>query len=819
MAKEAKARLKINKLLEEAGWRFFDSPECRSNIVVEQNVDFDSLGDDFEGTTGFIDYLLLDPKGFPLAVLEAKSESKDPVVGKEQAINYAKAKNCNFVILSNGNTTYLLDLYKSAEEPIINLPTQKNLASLNLRDKAVQLSSVKVANDWIANGQGGIAEEELRYLRDYQLEALDAIATGYDSGKNRFLLEMATGTGKTLLAAAVMKLFLKTSHAKRILFVVDTIELADQAEQNLKSYLKDYSICIFKNDKDSALQNEIVIATIQSLATNQNYLRYFSDFDFDLLISDEAHRSISGAKSRVVFEYFKTTKIGLTATPKDFLKGITDDELITSDPKKIERRLLMDTYRTFGCESGTPTFRFDLHSAVSHDPPYLVNPIIFDKRSDKTNQMLLADGWTDTFIDSVTGEEVEESFKIRDFEHKVFSEALNELMCRELLNTAKKDPLTGEIGKTVIYCISQNHASKITRYLNKIADEKWAGKYSARSGAFARQITSGIDESQDLSKKFRNNQLGTTRIVTTVRMMTTGYDCPDLLNVVLMKPVFSVSDFIQMKGRGTRLHTFTNKLTKISANKENFFLIDFFGVCEYFEQKYDYAEPLVLGSAPKVGGSSIDPGGDDGGDPPIYVAHGDFLYLGNDFLVVDNKLEIGQNCMKVDREAFKSRFEESVKALINSNDLFANALYLNDIEESESIAEKFLLNKPDDYFSLDGLRKLYDKNASLIDFLKVAGGFMATFPDRFELLKKTFSEFKISHPKFGFEKLSYFENIFDCYFTNPVYRKSIIEGNLAVLDDQTLGGNVPISRVTKEDLIELLNYMRGIKISEVYQTR
>lgn len=816
MAKEAQARLKINKMLEESGWRFFDTPEGRPNVIVENNVDLTSLGEDFEKATGFIDYLLLDERGFPLAVLEAKSESKDPVVGKEQALEYAKAKKCNLIILSNGNTTYFWDIRKNAEELIVNLPTQKQLVGLIYRETTKPLSSTAVGKDWIVNSQGGVSESELRYLRDYQIEAVNSIAVGFDGGKRRFLLEMATGTGKTLLAAAVIKLFLKTQNAKRILFIVDTIELADQAEENITSYLKEYNVGIFKNDKIGSLENEVVIATIQSLATNQNYLKFFNDFDFDLIFSDEAHRSVSGMKSRAIFEYFKSTKIGLTATPKDFLKGIDERQLAEDDPRKLERRILMDTYQTFGCESGIPTFRFDLQSAVQHKPPYLVNPIVFDKRSDKTNQMLLADGWKDVFTDSVTGEEIEETFKIRDFERRVFSESLNELMCNELVKTLKRDPISREVGKTIVYCISQNHAAKITRMLNRVADKNWDGKYSGLNGTFARQVTSRIQESQDLSKKFRNNQLGDTRIVVTVRMMTTGYDCPDLLNVVLMKPVFSVSDFIQMKGRGTRLNTFANKLTGVEIPKDTFHLIDFFGVCEYFEESYNYKEPLALGVVTSP--ASTDHGTESTGsiDTPISVIHGDFIYVGNDFLVVDNQLKIGEDCMKVDRETYLKTFENSVKNLLDIDPDFMKALRNNDFQKAEAMAHNLLMEKPDYFYSLNSLRQIYDSNSSLLDLIKFAGGIIKKLPNKFDVLVEAFKDFKVAHPNLAFRKMKFLENIFDCYFTNDTYRDNLNNGDLSVIDNQKLGGIVPIGELTASDLYEILNFMKGLKISNVH---
>ena len=822
MQKEAKARIKINNLLQTSGWRFFDDKTGARNIEVEDNVNLDSLGDDFEHGKGFIDYLLLDTKGFPLAVLEAKSESKDPIDGKKQAEDYAKAKRCRFVILSNGDTHYLWDLNQNAEKIILKFPTQKDLTKLLSATTAMSLTSIDIKDDWIVQSQGAVAEADRKFLRDYQLDAIKTISSKFDEGSRRFLLEMATGTGKTLLAAAFIKLFLKTGNANRILFLVDRIELADQARQNISSYLKEYNVDIFKENKEQALQNQVVIATIQSLSYNQNFLKYFSQFDFDLLISDEAHRSIYG-NNRAIFEYFQCTKIGLTATPKDYLKGIDEKKLIETDPRKLEKRVLQDTYKTFGCESGEPTFRFDLKDAVNHKPPYLVNPIIYDKRSDKTNQMQSKEGWRDAFIDETTGEQVEENFKIRQLERKVFSESLNRLIADEFLKTAKMDPITGEIGKSIIYCISQNHASKIARILNEAADKNWPGKYSGHSGVFARQITSNVVGSQDLTKKYRNNQLGNTRIAVTVNMMTTGYDCTDLLNVVFMRPIFSVSDFVQIKGRGTRRHAFKNELTGQIIEKDFYHLIDFFGVCEYFEEKYDYTEPLKL----SVGGGAkskpilepqpkLEPKTkSELSDMPIAVAHGKFMYIGTDFLVRDNQIQIGEDCMKVDREAYRNHFEQSVKELMGTDKEFESAIENNNIDETERIAKEKLLEKPKYYFSLESLRKAYQTSNGLVDFLRKAAGVIEQLPDKYDRMNQGFEEFKLVYSSTPYEKLNYFENIYQCYLTSSDYRHALEKGNLSVLDDQAFGGIVPIGKVNREEVENVVNYIKESNISYV----
>jgi type I restriction enzyme R subunit len=217
---------------------------------------------------------------------------------------------------------------------------------------------------------------------------MSALQDAAANGKDRFLFEMATGTGKTLLSAGIAKLYLRTENATRILFLVDRLELEKQAERNFRDYLANDGIqtVIYKQRRDDWKQAQVVVTTIQSLAARNRFLHEFAPTDFQLIISDEAHRTISG-NNRAIFEYFVGAKLGLTATPKDYLKGIGDQDR-QNDPREYERRLLLDTYRTFGCDDGRPTFRYSLTQAVQHEPPYLVNPTTFDARTDITTQML-----------------------------------------------------------------------------------------------------------------------------------------------------------------------------------------------------------------------------------------------------------------------------------------------------------------------------------------------------------------------------------------------------------------------------------------------
>jgi len=271
MPKEAKARIRINKLLEEAGWRFFDTPEEKANICLETNVKIteqklNELGEDFEKIkSGYVDFLLLDEQGFPMVVLEAKKEGKDPLDGKEQARKYARALNVRFIILSNGNLHYFWDIELGNPHIITTFPTSGSIKyKKSFKPNPYNLINEHIESDYITISQkpdykndpswiyeqtrsAFIEENKLKFLRDYQIRAIASLQDAVKEGKSRFLFEMATGTGKTLIAAGVIKLFLRTGDAKRILFLVDRLELEDQAQKNFVRYLKnDYKSVIWK---------------------------------------------------------------------------------------------------------------------------------------------------------------------------------------------------------------------------------------------------------------------------------------------------------------------------------------------------------------------------------------------------------------------------------------------------------------------------------------------------------------------------------------------------------------------------------------------
>ncbi|PIV83408.1 MAG: restriction endonuclease subunit R, partial [Nitrospirae bacterium CG17_big_fil_post_rev_8_21_14_2_50_50_9] len=814
MEKEAKARILINDLLRRSNYRFFDDETGPANIALEANVKLkkkalDALGEDFEKTAnGFVDYLLLDEGGFPLAVLEAKSEKYDPLIGKEKARKYAHSQNVRFVILSNGNLHYFWDLEQGNPVLITEFPKPESFGHFHaFKPNPDTLVSEKVEADYVAVTQNPnyhndprwsdagqrdafIKETELKFLRPYQLRAVAALQDAVRKGQTRFLFEMATGTGKTLTSAAVIKLFMRTGNAKRVLFLVDRLELETQAWKAFVRLLKsDFRTVIYKENRDDWRKAEIVVSTVQSLQFNNKYRRLFSPTDFDLLISDEAHRSIGG-NSRAVFEYFIGYKLGLTATPKDYLKRIDPARISERDPRAWERRQLLDTYKTFGCESSAPTFRYSLIEGVREG--YLLNPVVVDARTEITTELLAEEGYS-VMQENEDGELVEQTFFGKDFEKKFFSDETNRVFCETFLKNALRDPLSGEIGKSIVFCVRQDHAKRIVQKLNEMAHALFPGKYNSD---FAVQVTSLVPDAQQMALSFANNNLSghtrflegyissKTRACVTVGMMTTGYDCEDLLNIVLLRPIFSPTDFIQIKGRGTRKFTFRytekdgNQVQEHIKPKGKFKLFDFFAVCEYFEEKFNYDEIIEL--PPLKGGGT---GGGGGG-----VTDDDFTNVNPDPLKRMVETPVPVFGMKIDRKFFE-RFEDQVKAAPEVRERYERG----DIKGAEEIVIASLFNKPEDFFDLAKLRKAVqlDRRITLREILAKAFGEIDRFKTKDELLEEELAKFVSIH-KPDAEHIHVIRQFFKAYVTDGGVR--------AIVDSREFGRLADNPKVSLADV-------------------
>lgn len=819
-SKEASARIKINKLLEESGWRFEDSKKGKANIQLEPGVKYSELGDDFENEThGFIDFLLLDKDGRALVVVEAKKESIDPLSAKEQARNYARNVNARFVILSNGNIHYFWDTKHGNPDTISRFPTQDSITQYEkYTPNPLELANTKVDENYIIESQMPmfandpdfedkskkvefLRNHNLKQMRPYQVDAIKSLQSAALENKNRFLFEMATGTGKTLISAAVIKLFLKSGNARRVLFLVDRLELETQAQKAFKQYLgKDYTTAVYKDSRDSWRNAQIVVSTIQTFLAGDRYKKEFSPTDFELVISDEAHRSIGG-NSRAVFEYFVGYKLGLTATPKDYLKGFDSEGADTQ--REFERRQLLDTYKTFGCEPSKPTFSYDLLSGVKDG--FLINPIVVDARTNITTELLSEDGYA---VHSTTeqGETINEVFDERHYERKFFNEETNIAMCKAFMDNGLFDPVAKKynfdlFGKSIVFCVSQKHAARITNILNKLAFEKWPEQYSESN--FAVQVTSLVPSAQQMTINFSNNMLNgkvnnpegyessKTRVTVTVAMMTTGYDCQDILNLALMRPVFSPAEFVQIKGRGTRKWQFeyTDYATKetVAEPKEHFKFFDFFATCEYFENEFEYDEKIKI---PKIKKVEITDGkkGEDGlknlqsefvDENGVKIFKGPIDLATEDEIASVKESHIGAEGMRIDREGFRRAVEEDILA----NETLTNLWNNGDVAGAEDYTKTNVFDKPNHFLNLQGIRKVFnvDRRITIREFLQVAFGQKDNFEMKDDLLESEWSKFTEVNPV-DQKHYAPVKSYFKAYIVDPQVREIIDTKQLAQLN-------------------------------------
>ena len=688
---ETEIRIIIDRLLRRAGWRLpgDNSPNVRAGQRIggdKQNLE--------------ADYVLENQQKSPLAVLEAKRSDISPLAGKEQARQYAEKLHAPFVILSNGSEHYFWQIARHEPIKIAELPTAAELLRRADDSPPQSFDSQTIDKNYIADAQGkNCPPHKRRHMRDYQIAAVVAVQKAAADNRRAFLLEMATGTGKTLVSAAAIKLFLSTGNARRILFLVDRLELETQAKNNFEAYLgNSWQTLIYKTNNDDWNRANIVVSTVQSLI---NKYKQFSPLDFDLIIVDEAHRAIHGRRARKVFDYFCAYKLGLTATPKHYLRGVNKSG---TTPKEYEARQLRDTYHTFGCEEGEPTYGYDLKTGAA--AKHLIMPRIIDARTTVTTDMLSEHG----FSFGVETEEEKQQYFRENFEQNFFSPATNKAICRAFMEYALKDPLSGDIGKTLVYCVSQRHAAKIAKEFNELAAAKFPNKYNSD---FALQITSSVPGAQEYTRQFANNNLSgktraledydsaKTRICVTVGMMTTGYDCPDILNICLMRPIFSPSEFIQMRGRGTRPHRFFydgGGGNTREDHKTTFMLFDFFAVCEYFEKECDYDEKLSIYDRDN------DNSGDIVADPE--KREGAVIYTGGD--EVNRMIEIlfadGMRIDQLDRQQ-----QQTMEDKLLADDELRRAIEDNDMQKAEELCKQ---NHAEE---MDNLQKLSAQHAKQLD--------------------------------------------------------------------------------------------------------
>ncbi|WP_341359588.1 DEAD/DEAH box helicase family protein [Georgenia sp. M64] len=537
---EAAARdLFIDVLLNEAGWELADTRDREFEVTGMPNT---------EGR-GFVDYVLWGADGLPLAVVEAKRTSKSPEIGQQQAKLYADCLEKQFgrrpvIFYTNGYEHRIWDDaggYPPRETQ--GFYTRGELELLIQRRRTKLPLSAAAVNTEIAG-------------RPYQIRAIKAVGDAFDRKQREALLVMATGSGKTRTTVALVALLQKANWVKRVLFLADRTALVNQAANTFKAHLPGSTTVNLVTEK--VTEGRVYVSTYPTMMNLINEIdggkRRFGPGYFDLIVIDEAHRSVY-AKYGAIFDYFDALLIGLTATPKD----------------EVDH----NTYRLFHLEDGVPTDNYSLDEAVEQNylvPPkaisvgtqFLRSGIKYDDLTEEEKGQWDALDWgEDGPPDEVGAEELNRFLFNEDTVDKVL-----ETQITQGYKVASGDRL----GKTIIFAKSQKHAEFIEKRFNLA--------YPELAGHFARVITHGTPYAQSLIDDFSIKDKA-PHIAISVDMLDTGIDVPEVVNLVFFKMVRSKSKFWQMIGRGTRL---CPDLFGPGEDKQDFLVFDFCGNLEYFSQ-------------------------------------------------------------------------------------------------------------------------------------------------------------------------------------------------------------------------------------------
>ena len=530
----------IDAMLEDAGWT-----EGKDWI---NEVELPGMPNKSE--VGFADYVLYDDAHKPLAVIEAKRTCVDVSKGRQQAELYAdilekKYKRRPAIFLTNGFETHIID-GQYPERKCATIYSKRDLEKMfNLRTMRVSLKNVMVKKH-IAG-------------RYYQEGAIKAVCDALDKkNRRKALLVMATGSGKTRTVIALCDVLLQHGWVKNILFLADRNSLVTQAKRSFVNLLPDLSCTNLCEEKDNYTAH-CVFSTYQTMMNcidnvKDEHGKLFTCGHFDLVICDEAHRSIYN-KYRDIFNYFDAPLVGLTATPKD----------------EIDK----NTYEVFELESGVPTYGYELAQAVKDG--YLV-----DFMSVETKLKFIEQGIAYEELSEEEKAEYEEKFIDENDEipERIMSSALNEWVFNEdtirqvlhiLMTEGLKIDYGQKLGKTIIFAKNHNHAEKIHEIFNR--------EYPHLPG-FAKVIDNKINYAQSLIDQFSDPKK-LPQIAISVDMLDTGIDVPECLNLVFFKKVMSKAKFWQMIGRGTRLCPGLRD----GADKDKFYIFDFCGNFEFFRMK------------------------------------------------------------------------------------------------------------------------------------------------------------------------------------------------------------------------------------------
>lgn len=718
MSHETDARIIIDRLLREADW----DVEDKSQVSTEEAA-----------ADGRADYLLKDSRTRPLAVLEAKRFAIDPYAAKDQARAYAQSRSVHFVLLSNGHDHYFWDYADGDARPILGMPTQADLerrANLKLHRKGDVIQSLAAVP----------YPEQFRFkgdvirARPYQSECLRAADAALAAGRRRMLFEIATGTGKTLTIAMLIRRWFQAGLISRVLFLADRIELARQAKQDtFDDYLAQWTTTLLYGGRRS-LEGQIVVGTLDTIA-GQLGAGGFGHAYFDLVITDECHRSIYGAH-RATLEHFDAIHIGLTATPNPGeLRWVSE----------TERQLVRSTYLFFDCwdsarQIAKPTFGYDIQRGIADG--FLANYQIYVAESRLTFE---GAQWE--------GDEIAPG----DWERAYTSLDRNKLMVDEFYRV-ESERAADHPRKTIVFAASERHATQLEMLFNQaLSDDvvlELARRYHLSLGLvrsdYAKKITSYSDNPKTLIDRFKFDPLPVIAI--SVDMLDTGYDQKDVENLVMLRPTHSATKYAQMRGRGNRLCERNPRGEAI--NKKSFLIYDFVGNSEQFNDPgQEYNRPRA------VGRSSTGPKWtrDETQDVSIVVETetGTAVRARELKTIPLGSLEdefrrreviiVGPEGLALDRKSYVNEWQSVIARMKDADTVIRSIAQGGQVSEQEIERLAARLNSSEFWFTEKSLREAYGEPiGSLFDFVRAALG-LYRFPTREERIEKNFQSWVAAH--------------------------------------------------------------------------
>lgn len=537
----------IDLLLNEAEW-MLDNPK---------DIEFPITGMPNNTGEGFVDYVLWGQDGKPLGLVEAKRTRRDPREGQRQAELYADALERQFgqrpiIFYSNGYEHWIWDDQRYPPRHIQGFLKRDEL------ELAIQRRSTlkKLASENIKQEIAG---------RYYQTRAIRRIAETFEKDKTRkALLVMATGSGKTRTVIALSDLLMRANWAKRILFLADRVALVNQAAGAFKKFLPNASPVNLVTDKSS--QGRVYVSTYPTMMglineVKNGSFRQFGSGHFDLIIIDEAHRSVY-RKYRAIFDYFDSLLVGLTATPKD----------------EVDR----DTYELFDLERGIPTDAYDLDEAVSDG--FLVSPKAISVPLKFQQEGIKYDDLSEEEKEEWDALEWDEEGNVPDYVDPVavnkwlFNKDTVDKVLEHLMTHGLHVEEGDKLGKTIVFAKNHDHAQFIAQRFDE--------NYPHLKGKFARVIDFKTEYAQSLIDDFSESNKF-PQIAISVDMLDTGIDVPEVVNLVFFKIVRSKTKFWQMIGRGTRL---CPDLFGVGQHKTHFNVFDYCQNFEFFNQNPELAD-------------------------------------------------------------------------------------------------------------------------------------------------------------------------------------------------------------------------------------